>query len=95
MHMEAVTIRFYSTSTDHSSAGHDYNLELEEEKTLLLSLPSRLHVSDQQCWSKRRDAEAENEHHLHVERWKRCHSHARPLVGDVFCESTIFHYWCT
>lgn len=37
MHMEAITFLFYS-STDCSSAGHDYNLQLVEEKTLLLSL---------------------------------------------------------
>lgn len=45
MHMEAITFLF-SSSTDSSSAGHDYNPELVEQKTLLLCLPSRLHVSE-------------------------------------------------
>lgn len=52
MHMEAITFLFYS-STDCSSAGHDYNLQLVEEKTLLLSLPPGLRVSEQQRCSNR------------------------------------------
>lgn len=57
MHMEAITF-LLSSPTDCGSAGHDYNPELVEQKTLLLSLPSRLHVSLQQRCSKGRDAAA-------------------------------------
>lgn len=38
-------------SKEYSSAGHDYNPELVEQKTLIPSCSSGLPVSDKQCWS--------------------------------------------
>lgn len=49
-HVEVITFLLYCCK-EYSSAGHDYNPELVEQKTLIPSCPSGPPVSDKQCWS--------------------------------------------
>lgn len=95
MQMEAITFLFCS-STGCSPAGRDYNLELLEEKTLLLSLLLGCMFQSSSAAAVAEmlqppEIQAKNTH-KHVQGCKRCPFHDRPLVGAVFCESTFTRY---